>query len=77
MMMAPSWIIGSPATLRIPVNSGHSLALAHPICCVALHKMHRTKVLFSVVGTDSKIILDYVIRRLDALSAGLTNWLKA
>ena len=30
-----------------------------------------TKVLFAVVGTGSKIILDYVIRRLDAVSAGL------
>ena len=32
-----------------------------------------TKVLFAVVDTGSKIILDYVIRRLDALSAGLKN----
>jgi hypothetical protein len=34
---------------------------------------HWTKVLFAVVGTGSKIILDYVIRRLDALSAGLKS----
>ena len=32
-----------------------------------------TKVLFAVVGTGSKIILDYVTRRLDAFSTGLKN----
>ena len=32
---------------------------------------HWTKVPFAIVGTGGKIILDYVIRRLDALSAGL------
>jgi hypothetical protein len=35
-----------------------------------------TKVLFAVVGTGRKIILDYVIRRLDAVSVGLKNRLK-
>ena len=38
---------------------------------------HVSKVLFAVVGTGSKIILDYVTRRLDALSAGLKNRLGA
>jgi len=38
---------------------------------------HWNKVLFAVVGTRSKIIFDYVIRRLDALSAGLKNRLGA
>ena len=44
-----------------------------PVPCrlLRLLKTHWTKVLFAVVGTGSKIILDYVIRRLDALSAGL------
>jgi hypothetical protein len=35
-----------------------------------------TKVLFAVVGTGSKIIVDYVIRRLYAFSASLKNRLK-
>ena len=37
---------------------------------------HWTKVLFTVVGTGSRIILDYVIRRLYAFSASLKNRLK-
>jgi hypothetical protein len=40
-------------------------------------KTHWTKVLFAAVGTGSKIAFDYVIRRLDALSAGLKNRLRA
>jgi len=37
---------------------------------------HWTKVLCAVVGTGNKVILGYVIRRLNALSAGLKNRLK-
>src|SRR4029077_16169085 len=42
-----------------------------PCRLLRLPKRIGTKVLVAVVGTGSKVILDYVIRRLDALSADL------
>ena len=47
-----------------------------PLPSFAAPQTHWTKVLFTVVGTGCKIILDYVIRRLYAFSAGLKNRLK-
>ena len=45
--------------------------------CRLLRLLERigVKSLFAVVGIGGKIILDYVIRRLDALSAGL-KWIE-
>jgi len=54
-----------------PGASKTSCDLLIPSPSVAAPSTHWTKVLFAVVATTSKIILDYVIRRLDALSAGL------
>ena len=51
--------------LPIKVNLIEDILPARP------RAVYGTLVLFAVVDTGSKIILDYVIRRLDALSAGL------
>ena len=54
----------------------HLAISPNPLPTVGAPQTHWTKVLFAVVGTGSKIILDYVTRRLDALSAGLKNRLE-
>jgi hypothetical protein len=54
------------------------IALVYGVVAAAASRRrpHWTKVLFALVGTGSKIILDYVIRHLDAFSAGLKDRLK-